>query len=129
MASEHERSGQPVFDRLPTVEPEMQHEGRGGFDEEIAAFGQDFEGGVGTPMPHSVFRSSVSEVLLDGIEQLQWAALLSCVQKLQELGVRPYEWHRAAGWFARFQAERWQRRSIPHLLGEEAARPGHPRAG
>ena len=68
MASEHERSGHPVFGRLPTVEPEMQHEGRGGFDEEIAAFGQDVEGGVRTPMPRSVFWSSASEVLLDGID-------------------------------------------------------------
>ena len=33
----------------------MQHEGRGGFDEEIAAFGQDVEGGVGTPMPVPFF--------------------------------------------------------------------------
>ena len=47
MPPECERSGQPVFDLLPAVEPEMQHEGCGAFDEEIAAVGQDVEGSVG----------------------------------------------------------------------------------
>src|SRR3954451_16605838 len=126
MPSERERSGQPVFRLLPAVEPEMQYEGCGAFDEEIAVVGQDVEGGVGAPMPRSVFRSFAPEVLLDGIQQLEWAALLSGVQKLQELSVRPHEWHGSARWFSGLQAELGQRSSIPYLFGQEATRPGHP---